>query len=165
MMSVLCELQVFSLVIEGVGRGGGEGGVIRLSSRLMFVVPLSFFPLLVHSSSFPFSSPLTDPPVITSKTPPDNCDIKLTYGGSETITVKYDKGYPPAKVEWSQDGHPINIPDPRITTANGETTLTLTNNDPSVRGTYGVKISNGVGNDATAVWTVKAECKLLYKVD
>ena len=152
---VLCELQVFSLVIHGVG-----GGVIRLSSRLMSVVPLSFFPPLVLSSSFPFSSPLTDAPKITNK--PDNPNIRLTSGASHTITVRYDQGNPLATVEWSKDGQPINTPDPRITTANGETTLTLINHDPSVNlgGIYRVKVYNNAG-EATAMYIVDAECKLL----
>ena len=110
-------------------------------------------------SPLPFSSPLTDPPVITARLP-YNLNITLKSGAPQTITVRYDQGYPSnATVEWSKDGNPIL--DPPITTANGETKLTLTNNDPSVGGTYVVKVSNGVGNDATAVWTVKAECKLL----
>ena len=152
---VLCELQVFSLVIHGVG-----GGVIRLSSRVMSVVPLSFFPPLVLSSSSPppFSSPLTDAPKITNK--PDNPNIRLTSGASHTITVRYDQGNPLAMIEWSKDGNPI--PGHSITTANGETTLTLINNDPSVNlgGRYRVRVYNNAG-EATAMYIVDAECKLL----
>ena len=96
---------------------------------------------------------------------PDNPNIRLTSGAPQTITVEYDQGYPPAQVEWSKDGQPIDIPDPRITTDNGKTTLTLTNNDPSVRGTYEVKVFNGVGNGDTAVYIVEADCKLLCRVD
>ena len=95
---------------------------------------------------------------------PDNPNIRLTSGASQTITVEYHQGYPPAQVEWSKDGQPIDIPDPRITIDNGKTTLTLTNNNPSVRGTYEVKVSNSVGGGDTAVYTVEADCKLLCRV-
>ena len=94
---------------------------------------------------------------------PNDPNIRLTSGASQTITVKYNKGYPPAQVEWSKDGQPINIPDPRFTIDSGETELTLINSDPSVRGTYKVKVYNGVGEDTTA-YIVEAECKLLYKL-
>ena len=63
-------------------------------------------------------------------------------------------------IEWSKDGQPI--PDHSITTANGETTLTLINNDPSVNlgGRYRVRVYNNAG-EATAMYIVDAECKLL----
>ena len=66
-------------------------------------------------------------------------------------------------VEWSKDGRPFNTPDHPITAVNGETTLTLINNDPSVNlgGTYRVRVYNGVGNGDTAEYIVDAECKLL----
>ena len=67
----------------------------------------------------PFSSPLKDAPEITNKMP-DNPNIRLTSGAPQTITVEYDQGYPPAQEEWSKDGQPIDIPDPRITTHNGK---------------------------------------------
>ena len=136
-----------------------------LAYRLISVVQVPLllpFPSLLHSLT-QFSFHLTDAPKITNK--PVNPNIRLSSGASQTITVRYDQGYPQAKVEWSKDGHLINIPDPRITTANAETKLTLTNNDPGVRGTYGVKVSNGVENDDTAVYFVEPECKLLSRVD
>ena len=128
---------------------------------------LPFFSLHTLPSTLPpllFSSLLIDAPKITNKMPED-CNIRLTSGVSQAITVEYNQGNPPAQVQWSKDGQPIDIPDPRITMDNHKTTLTLTNNDPSVRGTYGVKVSNGVGNGDTAVYIVEAECKLLCRVD
>ena len=128
--------------------------------HILFLLPI--FPSTLTPP--PFSFPLKDIPKITEKLP-DNPNIKLTSGASQTITVKYDQGYPPAQVKWSKDGQLINIPDPRITIDNGKTTLTLTNNDPSVRGTYEVKVANSMGNADTAVYIVEAEGKLLYRVD
>ena len=107
---------------------------------------------------------LTDAPKITGKLP-DDPNIRLTSGDSQTITVEYDQGYPPAQVEWSKDGHLVNIPDPCVTIDNDKTTFTLTNNDPSVRGTYEVKVANSMGNGDTAMYIVEAECKLLCRVD
>lgn len=133
----------------------------------MYVVTSFLFLLPIFPSTLtpaPFSSPLKDIPKITEKLP-DNPNIRLTSGASQTITVKYDQGYPPAQVEWSKDGQLINIPDPRVTIDNDKTTLTITNNDPSVRGTYEVKVANSMGNADTAVYIVEAECKLLYRVD
>ena len=115
------------------------------------------------SFSFSFSFPLTDAPKIANK--PDSPTIRLTSGASQTITVRYDQGDPPATVSWSKDGQPINIPNPRIATTDGETKLTLINDNPSVRGTYRLKVYNGVGNGDIAAYTVEAECELLYKVD
>ena len=140
---VLCELQVFSLVIQGVGGGGGGGGgVIRLSSRL---------------SPSPFSSPLTDAPSITNK--PDTPNIRLNYEASQNIIVTYDQGNPPAEVQWSKDGVSIDNRDPK----NGKTTLKLTNEGPDlgVTGKYKVRVSNSVGYDIFE-YNVEPECKLMY---
>ena len=96
---------------------------------------------------------------------PENPNIRLTSGASQTITVEYDQGNPPTQVQWSKDRQPMNTPDPRITIDNDKTTLTLTNNDPSVRGTHRVKVSNSMGIGATAVYIVEAECMLVCRAD
>ena len=58
--------------------------------------------------------------------------------------------------QWSKDGQLIN--DSRVITAPNSTTLTLTNNDATIRGRYLVNVSN-IGGSDTFQYNVKAECK------
>ena len=129
----------------------------RLSSRLRSVVHFLFSLLLFSPPHFPFSSPFTDAPKITNK--PDDPNIRLTSGGSETIPVRYDKGNPLAMIEWSKDGVSIDNHDSRITTRNCETTFKLTNESLGVTGTYKVRVFNSVGSDGFEYF-VEPECKL-----
>ena len=129
--------------------------------------PLSL-PLISHLISLPpfpeLSLPHSHPPDVPKITKkPDNPDIVINSGATETITVNYNPGNPLSTVQWSKDGQLINgSSDSRISIAPNSTSLTLTNNDPSIRGRYLVNVSN-IGGSDTFEYNVKAVCKSFVK--
>ena len=134
---------------------------MRLLSSLIPTLPLyssllpspsTLYPRSLSSHSHPPGAPK-----ITNK--PANPDIVIARGATETVTVNYNPGNPPATVQWSKDGQLINgSPDPRISAAPNSTILMLTNNDASIRGRYLVNVSN-IGGSDTFEYNVKAVCK------
>ena len=128
--------------------------------------PSSLYPPPLSLSSLPslFFHPLFHPPVapnIINK--PASPDVVINSGATETITVNYNPGNPPAMVKWSKDGQLINgSSDPRVSVAPNSTILTLTNNDASIQGRYLVNVSN-IGGSDTFQYNVKAVCKSFVK--
>jgi len=112
---------------------------------------------LLHTDRHPHFSPHSDAPQITNR--PSNPNIILAIGATYTIRVTYSQGSPPASVEWRKDG--VLITGPTVSTSSSETTLTLTNSGPDVRGRYNVTVFNVAGSD-TFVYNVKVECELMH---
>ena len=116
---------------------------------------LHIFPFTFHQPLF--SSPLTVAPRITNKV--DNRNRTLPFETQEIIAVTYNRGKPRARVQWSKGGQPIQD---NINVNNHETTLTLYNNGPEVKGKYNVRLRNIFGSD-TVEYNVEAECKLMCR--
>ena len=115
----------------------------------------------MYVPSLPLSYP-SGAPSITNK--PASPDVVIDSGDTRTITVNYDPGNPTATVQWSKDGQLINgSSDPRVSAGPNSTTLTLINNDPSIRGRYLVNVSN-IGGSDTFQYNVKAVCKSFVKI-
>ena len=116
---------------------------------------LHIFPFTFHQPLF--SSPLTVVPSITNRV--DNRNRTLPFGAQEIIVVTYNRGKPRARVQWSKDEQLIQD---HVNVNNRETTLTLRNNGPEVKGKYNVTLRNIFGKD-TVEYNVEAECKLMCR--